>query len=105
MHTQSNLCVYIKVHNKQRMAISVHVDDVLAAATAAQAEWLRQELDRKYGVTFQLTALCLGLRVQKLQSGGYSVDQKHYLVEVLKEFSMLDCKPTSTPVAKGKSTP
>ena len=47
-------------------------------------------------MTFQLTALCLGLRVQKLQSGGYSVDQKRYLVKVLKEFNMLDCKPTST---------
>ena len=66
MRAQSDLCVYTKVHNKWRMAISVHVDDVLAAATAAQAEWLCQELDRKYGVTFQLTALCLGLRVQKL---------------------------------------
>ena len=87
------------------MAISMHVDDVLAAATAVQAEWLCQELNRKYGVTFQLTVLCLGLRVQKLQGGGYSVDHKHYLVEVLKEFSILDCKPTSTPVVKGKSTP
>ena len=45
VRAQSDLCVYTKVHNKQRMAISVHVDDVLAAATAAQAEWLRQELD------------------------------------------------------------
>ena len=49
---QSDLCVYTKVHNKQCMAISVHVDDMLAAATAAQAEWLCQELDRKYGVMF-----------------------------------------------------
>ena len=66
VRAQSDLCVYTKVHNKRHMAISVHVDDVLAAATAAQAEWLHQELDRKYDIMFQLTALCLGLRVQKL---------------------------------------
>jgi hypothetical protein len=98
----SDLCVYTKKHGGKRMAISVHVDDVLAAATPAQAEWLRQELDKKYGVTFQLTALCLGLRVQKLQDGGYSIDQKHYLITVLQEYGMLDCKPASTPVTKGE---
>ena len=93
--TNSDLCVYTKKHVRRRMVISVHVDDVLAAATPAQAEWLRQELDKKYGVT-----LCLGLRVQKLQDGGYSIDQKHYLITVLQEYGMLDCKPTSTPVTK-----
>ena len=75
----------------------------MLTATAAQAEWLRQELDRKYGVTFQLRALCLELRIQKLQDGGYSVDQKHYLVEVLKEFSMLDCKPDSRACSVAKA--
>ena len=74
----SDLCVYTKKHRGKCMAISVHVNDVLAAATPAQAEWLCQELDKKYSVTFQLTALCLGLRVQKLQDGRYSIDQKHY---------------------------
>ena len=65
-HTNSDLYVYIKMHERKHMAISMHVDDVLSAATPAQAEWLHQELDKKYGVTFQLTILCLGLRVQKL---------------------------------------
>ena len=99
---RSDLCVYIKIHEKTRMAVSIHVDDILTAATPTQAEWLRKELDKKYGVTFQLTALCLGLRVQKLQDGGYSIDQKHYLVEVLKEYQMLDCKPAPIPVTKGE---
>ena len=63
---QSDLCVYTKVLNQRHMAISMHVNDVLAAATAAQAEWLCQELDRKYGVTFQLTALCSGSRSSRV---------------------------------------
>ena len=57
----SDLCVFIKIHEKTRMAVSIHVDDILTAATPTQAEWLHKELDKKYGVTFQLTALCLGL--------------------------------------------
>ena len=83
------------------MAVSIHVDNILTAATPTQAEWLRKELDKKYGVTFQLTALCLGLQVQKLQDGGYSIDQKHYLIKVLKKYQMLDCKPVPIPVTKG----
>ena len=52
---------------------------------------------------FAVTSLCLGLSVCPLKDGeGYSVDQKHYLVTVLKEFGMLDCKPTSTPMTKGE---
>ena len=59
----SDLCVYTKKHVKRHMVISMHVNNVLTAATPAQTEWLHQELDKKYGVTFQLTVLCLRLRV------------------------------------------
>ena len=72
--TNSDLYVYTKKYMRRCMVISVHVDDVLTTATSTQAEWLHQELDKKYGVTFQLTVLCLGFRVQKLQNGRYSIN-------------------------------
>ena len=37
-----------------------------------------------------------------MQDGRYSIDQKHYLVAVLKEYQMLDSKPAPIPMTKGE---
>jgi hypothetical protein len=44
--------------------------------------------------------LCLGIKIERTPSGGYSFSQQHYLEELLKDLKMQDCKPSTTPMSK-----
>jgi hypothetical protein len=44
--------------------------------------------------------LCLGIKIERTPSGGYSFDQQHYLEELFKDFKMQDCKPSTTSMSK-----
>uniref|UniRef100_A0A8R1IP03 Reverse transcriptase Ty1/copia-type domain-containing protein n=1 Tax=Caenorhabditis japonica TaxID=281687 RepID=A0A8R1IP03_CAEJA len=46
--------------------------------------------------------MCLGIKITREPSGGYAFGQQHYLEEILKDLSMQDCKPNTTPMSKGE---
>ena len=98
----ADMCVYTKVMFKTRMALALHVDDFTVASTQEQFSWFVDALKKRFGVKHQLATSCLGLKIWKNESNGYSFNQQHYLETLMREFNMTDCKPVSTPMAKGE---
>jgi hypothetical protein len=97
----SDKCVYVKSEGGRPVA-ALHVDDFLLAATPEQFSQFTSALTAKFSSKFQVASSCLGMRILKLPSGGYSIDQQAYLESLLSTFGMTDCKPSSTPMAKGE---
>jgi hypothetical protein len=44
--------------------------------------------------------LCLGIKIERTPSGGYSFNQQHYLEELFKDLKMQDYKPSTTSMSK-----
>ena len=84
------------------MLIALHVDDFHCAGKPSQVECLISSLKKRYNLKYQKTDLCLGLKIDKLPDGGYTISQQHYLEALLKELDLQDCKPASTPMTKGE---
>jgi hypothetical protein len=59
-------------------------------------------MEQRYSITYHKTDLCLGIKIEHNDSGGYNISQQHYLEELLKELNMQDCKPSTTPMSKGE---
>ena len=97
----ADLCIYTKSHEGGRIAISLHVDDFLTAATQAQFAWFVEMMLKRFSIKYSQATMCLGMRIAQIKDG-YAFDQQHYLETLLKEFGMQDCKPAATPLAKGE---
>ena len=82
------------------MIISLHVDDFLIAATAPQFKWFIGALEKKFKIKWRKASLCLGIKIER-EPTGYSINQQHYLEELIKEFGVADSAPRSTPMTKG----
>jgi hypothetical protein len=59
-------------------------------------------MEQWYSITYHKTDLCLGIKIERDDSGGYNISQQHYLEELLKELNMQDCKPSTIPMSKEK---
>ncbi|ETW78849.1 hypothetical protein HETIRDRAFT_222124, partial [Heterobasidion irregulare TC 32-1] len=99
---RSDSCVYLRVSNKGRTIIVIHVDDMILAASTKRAMTELKEDFR--GLPFETTELgeprtLLGMTVFRNRDKGIiSLSQTHYLHNVLERFAMMDCKPISTPM-------
>ena len=101
--TSADLCVYTVDKFGTRMAIGLHVDDFLVAATPQQFEWFTTALKVRFSIKSQQATMCLGLKIEKTPVG-YSFGQQHYLETLLVTFGMQDCKVQTTPMTKGEVT-
>lgn len=100
----SDPCVYVYLKDDVRIIIPVHVDDLTIASKSRPAilrtiEQLREHFTlRHLGPTTGL----LGVRVTRDRPNcKLWIDQRAYAIEVLSRFGMLNCAPTSTPLAPG----
>jgi hypothetical protein len=59
-------------------------------------------VEQRYSITCYKADLCLKIKIECDGSDGYNISQQHYLEELLKELNMQDCKPSITPMSKGK---
>jgi hypothetical protein len=57
-------------------------------------------MEQQYKISHHKANLYLGIKIERTPSGGYSFSQQHYLEELLKDFKMQDCKPSTTPMSK-----
>ena len=102
IRAKGDLCVYTREHGGTRMVLALHVDDFTIAATPSQFNWFITSLQQRFSIKYQEASMCLGLKIQREEGGGYSFGQQHYLEEVLRDFGLTDCKPSSTPMSKGE---
>lgn len=99
--TVSDQCVYVKRTNKHIMIVMVWVDDVLIAFNDKnEGRKLREALSSKYKMKYLGDAsVILGINITRnREKGTISIDQRKYLVQILKKFGMLNCNAISTPM-------
>lgn len=93
-------CIYIRsdpVHQKFT-AVYVHVDDL--AITGNDIEVFKTEISLKWEMEdLGLARVVVGIEVTRINEHSYSLCQERFALTILERFSMLDCKPVSTPLS------
>ena len=98
VHNISDKCLYIKVCNAYIIIICLYVDDMLIMSNDMKGII---ETKRFLSSTFKMKDLgqvdtILGIKMKR-NSGGYVLNQSHYIEKVLNKFSHLNIKEVNTP--------
>jgi len=101
--SENDPCLYSKEHDGQWMYVSVHVDDLVAAATN---ESMITTFERQMNEVLVLKDLgnlqyYLGLQLERDDDGIFLLHQKSYIQKKLHEFQLDDCRPSNDPVDPG----
>lgn len=101
-HYHSDPTVYIQHHEGDILILILYVDGIIIIGSSSS---MIQSVQRALMEQFEMTDLdflhfFLGLQV--IQSlDGISIFQQKYALDMLKQFSMLDCKLAPTPFQSG----
>ena len=93
--------LYIKVNNQGKVLIvCLYVDDLIFTGNFS-IELFKSTMKKEFEMTdLGLMKYFLGIEVSQTDDGIF-ICQTKYKKDVLKRFNMLNCNPTSTPVATG----
>jgi len=96
----SNL--YIRTEKGTQLVVIIYVDDIIFGGSRDE---LCKEFADKMQIEFEMSMLgelsfFLGLQVNQMKNGIF-ISQIKYVKEMLKKFTMEDCKPVSTPMMIG----
>ena len=96
----SDPCVYLKKHNKDVLYVGTHVDDGVHFGTCPKmVADFEHQLSKRFKVISKDVDNLLGMTVS--QSDDNSIIQVHlkdYILDLLENNGMLNCKPVSTPI-------
>jgi hypothetical protein len=102
--TEGDHCIYTKIIGSNFVLLSLYVDDILIASNdksilAEVKAWLSSKFDMKdMGEAFYV----LGVEIHRDRNKRLlGLSQKTYPRNVLKRFSMENCKPANVPIIKG----
>lgn len=102
---KSDPCIYTLNNNSaQILIVAIYVDDLLIFSNDKN---LRVNLKKNLMSNFDMKDLgvaknCLGMHITvDSNSNSIYLDQKEYILKILKKFNMIDCKPVNTPMEKG----
>uniref|UniRef100_W4VRQ4 Putative retrovirus-related pol polyprotein from transposon tnt n=1 Tax=Corethrella appendiculata TaxID=1370023 RepID=W4VRQ4_9DIPT len=92
-------CVYFKIEGNRILIIAIYVDDMMLFSNCLN--WLK-EIKEKLGREFRMKDMgkakfCLGIKITETKSC-ITLDQQHYIEEILNKFGMSECKPSYTPM-------
>jgi len=98
-HAHADHSLFIKAHNSEFTAIIVYVDDiVLTGNSLAEIERIKRILHTNFHIKdLGKLKYFLGIEVAHSDKGN-SLCQRKYCLDLLKDSSMLGCKPSSTPM-------
>ena len=101
--SDNDMCLYSKRVGDKWIYVSIHVDDLIVAATDASMDTLFQKQMNKELVLKDLGNLqyYLGIQFERDQDGMFSLHQQRYVERKLHELNLTDCKPSSIPVDTG----
>lgn len=94
-------CVYYIMNGPKILIVAIYVDDLMIFSNDTEAE---TRLKEKLCDSFEMKDLgeahsILGVRITRdREEGSITIDQTHYIIEVLKRFGMVDCTAVSTPL-------
>ena len=97
----SDPCIFI--HNKTDIIIGVYVDDMLMLwKISAENEQIKKLLEEELALEdIGLISWFLGMKVECLPEGGYTLSQKNFIEALAKEFDLHNGKERATPLAPG----
>lgn len=94
-------CVYFKRVNDKIIIIATFVDDLFCFSDGSNLiKETKSELMRQFKMTdLGIASYFLGVNmVTDPKTGDISLDQKQYILKLLKQYGMEDCNPISTPM-------
>lgn len=97
-------CIYFNRGEKYILILAIYVDDILIFTNNDEIEKnLCEELSKNFKMkNLGPASSILGIRIiRNYELGTISIDQSHYIREVLRRFGMIDCNPVSTPLEPG----
>eukprot|EP00253_Pinus_taeda_P036133 PITA_36133 len=93
-----DLNIYIKVVKEKHVIILLSVDDLLLTGVGGRIQECKKKLAAEFNMKdLGLMHYYLGLEVWQGPNEIY-LDQGKYVIEMLKRFDMIDCKPMTTPM-------
>ena len=101
--SENDMCLYSRVEGNNCMYISIHVDDLIVAATeASMIENFEKQLNKDL-VLKNLGNLqyYLGLQFERDNEGIFLLHQQRYIERKLEEFNLTDSRPSNIPVDTG----
>lgn len=94
-------CLFIKRQQSKITIIALYVDDFFIFSNdEIETNILRKELAIKFKIKdLGRAKQCLGLNINiSKDKKRITIDQEHYINQLLKDFEMVDCKTTKTPM-------
>lgn len=92
-------------HHSRRLVLAVHVDDILVAGPRIEVKNLAVDLEKRYtlkkafvGAQDDHVGEFLGRKLEWTSKGVNWTHGKKYVRQLLQDYGMLSCRPTSTPV-------
>ena len=96
-------CLFFKGEGNHRVYVMVHVDDALVAGSRNQVNDAKRSMASMFEVKDMGPAHhYLGMTITRHEDGGYSLTQPRYVEDMLRRFSMSDCKQAVTPLPVGQ---
>lgn len=97
--SEADACLFVRVEKDgSRILIYMWVDDIVVVGK--NTEWILVELKKDFRIKdLGPVKTMLGMKISRDRSEGtLSISQSHYIEEILKAYSMDDCKPIGTPM-------
>ncbi|RVE41341.1 hypothetical protein evm_014011 [Chilo suppressalis] len=93
-------CVYVRSQNGALVIIALYVDDVILFSNCHKSKRIVKDLLMEQFVMTDLGPVehVLGMHMYK-KDGTFILEQSRYIEKILDKYSMMDCKPASTPMA------
>lgn len=92
-------CVYYLIIGDVVLIVAIYVDDLLLFSNSDQnLKFIKDSLHQRFKMK-ELGPVehCLGMRINQY-SNGVSIDQEHYIEQILERFGLSDCNSLSTPM-------
>lgn len=92
-------CLYYRKNGSEILILAVYVDDILLFASS---QCVLENIKRELCMAFKMKTLgtakfCLGMRITRSKNT-ITLDQQHYVEQILSRFGMSDCKSVTTPL-------
>ncbi|SCV68075.1 BQ2448_196 [Microbotryum intermedium] len=99
--TKLDHCVYVREEANKLHYIALYVDDlIMASPNLSEIERILTGLEREYSIKHLGPAkYILGIQLKRKSNRSITISQEAYINDVLKRFDMIECNPTSTPMA------
>jgi len=100
IQSKNDPCLYILDKNGKFCYILIYVDDVIMAS---EDDSMLTECERVLSAEFKIKNLgniqnYLGLQIKRDVNGNFALNQKQYIMKIIKDFGMMEAKTSNIPI-------